>query len=239
MVALRKCYLLSYNAIQFVGWLSILLRVFWSVISGVSVHNIYGIVADRVEFFQTLAILEVGQVKKEMLFLPIDNSLFQIIHCSLGVVRAPTLTTLIQVAGRLFVVWPIAHNVVEARTSLGAFLYTIAWSLTEVVRYSFYASSQVNLTPHFLLWLRYSLFLVLYPLGVTGELLAIFAAIEPIKQRKLSSIEMPNSMNISLNFYYVVWCTILLYLPLFPKLYLYMIKQRQKMLIGNAQKKMS
>ncbi|CDW56617.1 PTPLA domain containing protein [Trichuris trichiura] len=197
-----------------------MLRVFWSVISGVSVHNIYGIVADRVEFFQTMAILEV-------------------IHCSLGVVRAPTLTTLIQVAGRLFVVWPIAHNVVEARTSLGAFLYTIAWSLTEVIRYSFYASGQVNFTPYLLLWLRYSLFLVLYPLGVTGELLAIFAAIEPIKQRKLSSIEMPNSMNISLNFYYVVWCTILLYLPLFPKLYFYMIKQRQKMLIGNAQKKTS
>ena len=45
----------------------------------------------------------------------------------------------------------------------------LAWSLTETVRYAFYALTLLNLTPRALTWLRYSTFIALYPLGAGAE----------------------------------------------------------------------
>lgn len=45
----------------------------------------------------------------------------------------------------------------------------LAWSITEVVRYSFYACSLLGYEPPLLLYLRYTLFYVLYPLGAGSE----------------------------------------------------------------------
>ena len=57
----------------------------------------------------------------------------------------------------------------------------LSWSLVEIFRYMFYASALVTgdatkKTPFPLFWLRYSLFAVLYPTGITGELTVFFAA---------------------------------------------------------------
>jgi very-long-chain (3R)-3-hydroxyacyl-CoA dehydratase len=45
----------------------------------------------------------------------------------------------------------------------------LAWSVAEVVRYPFYALSLLGLESSVLLWLRYTLFLVLYPIGAVSE----------------------------------------------------------------------
>jgi hypothetical protein len=56
----------------------------------------------------------------------------------------------------------------------------LSWSIVEYFRYMFYASALVTgdakKTPFFLFWLRYSLFAVLYPTGITGELSVFFQA---------------------------------------------------------------
>jgi len=44
-----------------------------------------------------------------------------------------------------------------------------AWSFTEVIRYTFYALNLVGLNPYPLLWLRYTTFYALYPLGAGSE----------------------------------------------------------------------
>ena len=44
-----------------------------------------------------------------------------------------------------------------------------AWSITEVVRYLFYALNLLGVEVYPVKWLRYSMFVVLYPLGVAGE----------------------------------------------------------------------
>ena len=51
-----------------------------------------------------------------------------------------------------------------------------SWALVEVPRYSFFAVKELvggkeNDVPYVLFWLRYSLFAVLYPTGITGEIL--------------------------------------------------------------------
>jgi very-long-chain (3R)-3-hydroxyacyl-CoA dehydratase len=44
-----------------------------------------------------------------------------------------------------------------------------AWSLTEVIRYTFYATSLIAQPPYPLLYLRYTTFYLLYPLGACSE----------------------------------------------------------------------
>ncbi|KAL1230726.1 Alpha-N-acetylglucosaminidase [Trichinella spiralis] len=208
-MSFRDGYLFLYNTVQFIGWSLIFWKIVIGLLTGITLNHVYSVVGCQVEFFQTLALLE-------------------IVHSYTGLVRSPTVTTAIQVLSRLFILWPITHCVVEAQSSLGTFLYITAWSISEIVRYSFYALNILAVTPKFLTWLRYTLFIGLYPLGVAGELLAIFAAMGPIGRRKLFTLEMPNIFNMSFNFYYSLFFIIPLYVPLFPMLYMYMLKQRKK-----------
>lgn len=76
-----------------------------------------------------------------------------------GIVRAPLLTTAMQVASRFVLVWGIVDQF-PATTAFDP-LYSsmlFAWSATEVIRYSYFA---INLyfkdVPDFLLWLRWVL----------------------------------------------------------------------------------
>lgn len=45
----------------------------------------------------------------------------------------------------------------------------LAWSVTEVIRYVYYALSLVGSEPYPLLWIRYTTFYVLYPIGASSE----------------------------------------------------------------------
>ena len=53
----------------------------------------------------------------------------------------------------------------------------LSWAMTEVVRYSFYACSLVGITTSTLLYLRYTMFYILYPTGASSEAFLIYAAL--------------------------------------------------------------
>ncbi|KRZ96153.1 GDP-L-fucose synthase [Trichinella sp. T8] len=161
IMSFRDGYLFLYNTVQFIGWSLIFWKIVIGLLTGITLNHVYSVVGCQVEFFQTLALLE-------------------IVHSYTGLVRSPTVTTAIQVLSRLFILWPITHCVVEAQSSLGT----------------------------------YTLFIGLYPLGVAGELVAVFAAMGPIGRRKLFTLEMPNMFNMSFNFYYSLFFIIPLYIPL-------------------------
>lgn len=59
----------------------------------------------------------------------------------------------------------------------------VAWSVTEVVRYSYFALSLAGALPSFLTWLRYSMFYILYPMGITSECMLVYAATGPAAER--------------------------------------------------------
>ena len=56
-------------------------------------------------------------------------------------------------------------------------------SITEVVRYSFYALNLFKIDVPPLTFLRYTMFLALYPLGVLGEVVTVFSAVPHLKVR--------------------------------------------------------
>ncbi|CAD6193423.1 unnamed protein product [Caenorhabditis auriculariae] len=213
-----KYYLAFYNAVLVFGWSIILVKSLSGISQGLSWAELYTSVETEVKIFQTAAVLEV-------------------VHSLLGFVRSPIGTTVMQVTSRVVLVWPILHSCATARHSIGVPMLLVAWSVTEVIRYSFYALGLFNAVPYVLTWMRYTFFYVLYPVGVSGELLTLFASLNEVHEKQLYSISMPNKVNMSLSFWWVLVITALTYIPGFPQLYFYMIAQRKKVLGVNSEKK--
>jgi very-long-chain (3R)-3-hydroxyacyl-CoA dehydratase len=100
------------------------------------------------------------------------------------------MTTLLQVFSRIFIVWGIIPLFPDSIQDSYAYpIMLLAWSVTEVIRYSFYAWNILDEVPYFLLWLRYnylriwvdcrySTFWVLYPIGVGSELRTMTRALK-------------------------------------------------------------
>lgn len=227
-------YLVLYNGTLSLGWAYVLYLTLGTSLKGGGGENIFQAVGTPLKVVQTAAVLEV-------------------VHSLTGVVRSPVFTTAIQVVSRIWALWGIVSLVPEATTQqslqllklgdvklqLNIFTLLVAWSISEVLRYSFYVFKETGVTPPYvLLWLRYSAFIVLYPLGVGSELTMAYLALPTIKATRPLSVYMPNSANFSFDYYTFCLLAIVAYIPGLPQLYLYMLSQRRK-LLGNSKGKTS
>lgn len=88
-----------------------------------------------------------------------------------------------QVFSRLLLVWPVVNTWPFLALSPFYSSMLVAWSVTEVVRYSYFALSLTGALPSFLTWLRYSMFYILYPMGITSECMLVYAATGPAAER--------------------------------------------------------
>lgn len=204
-------YLLAYNGLQYFGWLGILLITIYHGVTQRSFVGVWDQVKLLLMVFQTAAILE-------------------IIHGAIRIVQTNPVMALMQIFSRVFITWGILHCVKDSQNSIGVPLLMFTWSITEIVRYSFYTLNLLSAVPQFLVWCRYTFFYFLYPMGVTGELLVIYAALPYIKSTQMFSFDLPNRLNISFNYYLLILIIMWSYIPLFPQLYMHMIMQRKKIL---------
>merc|ERR1719369_1254936 len=154
----------------------------------------------------------------------------EIFHAAIGLVRSNVIVTLQQVFSRVYVTWAILALCPPSQISLGFPLLLFAWTITEIIRYSMYAISLVGTPPYFLTWLRYTFFIIAYPTGVTGELLCSYWGMWYAREKGIWSVHLPNSLNATFSFPLVILVIMLLYIPLFPPMYLHMFGQRKKVL---------
>ncbi len=105
----------------------------------------------------------------------------EVVHSLIGFVKSPWTTTLMQVFSRVWTLWAVMDISPEVQQSLFFTLAATSWALVEVPRYLFYAVNLVGNVPYPLFWLRYSLFAVLYPTGITGELGCMYLALMALK----------------------------------------------------------
>lgn len=211
--SVSELYLILYNCLQTVGWLAILINtalyLFYYKGDWKSFPGAFERTEASLKFFQSLAMLEV-------------------LHIMLGFVKSNPSLTFLQVLSRVVIVWLVFNPVPP--TSIGTLMVILAWSITEIVRYLYYAWSMAEKPPYILLWLRYTLFIVLYPLGVAGEIISTYYALPVIKEQKLNTLQMPNQLNWSFDCYTFMLMALVAYLPGFPALYSHMLKQRGKYL---------
>ncbi|CAL4965248.1 unnamed protein product [Urochloa decumbens] len=208
---LQRLYLSVYNWVIFFGWAQVLYYTTLALLT--SGHGaVYDAVEQPLLFAQTAAFME-------------------ILHATIGFVRSPISATLPQLSGRLFVTWGILWSFPETHSHILVTSLVLSWSITEVIRYSFFGLKETfGIIPSWHLWLRYSTFLVLYPIGLVSELGLIFAAMPSMKASGKYCLKFPNKWNFSFDYYY--FCIILssLYIPGFPYLFHYMLAQRKKAL---------
>ncbi|GLJ14661.1 hypothetical protein SUGI_0237360 [Cryptomeria japonica] len=209
--AVRRLYLATYNWVVCAGWLQVLYFAVLTLRES-SPTAVYGAVEKPLQFAQTAAILE-------------------IFHGLVGLVRSPISATLPQIGSRLFVTWGILHSFPEVRTSWIVSSLVISWSLTEIIRYSFFGLKEAfGYTPAWLLWLRYSTFFVMYPTGISSEVGLIYIALPYIKNSDLYCLRMPNKFNFGFDYFYASLLVLAVYVPGSPHMYTYMIGQRKKAL---------
>ncbi|KAJ7943726.1 Very-long-chain (3R)-3-hydroxyacyl-CoA dehydratase [Quillaja saponaria] len=199
----RRLYLTVYNWTLFLGWFQVLCLVLKTLKESVQV-NVYDAVEKHLQLAQTAAVLE-------------------FLHGLVGLVRSPVTATLPQISSRLFVTWGILWSFPETRSHVLVSSLLISWSITEIIRYSFFGMKEaLGFAPSWLLWLRYSTFIVLYPTGITSEVGLIFTALQYTKGSEKYCIRMPNKWNFSFDYFYASILVLGIYIPGSLHLYGYM-----------------
>ena len=217
-------YLLTYNALSFALWSTLLGRTIIlipALLAHDKLHGLYdALFSPLLKYTQTLALLE-------------------ILHALVGLVRASPLTTGMQVASRLLLVWGVLDKYPAlvsttdtwgrvAKGMAGAdYAFTgmvLAWSITEVIRYGYfvYTLGVSPRVPGWLIWLRYNTFFVLYPVGISSECALIWLAMNQANKNKEGLMQM---------FYKLV---LAIYVPGSYILYTHMMAQRKKVLKGKG-----
>nr|XP_039266514.1 very-long-chain (3R)-3-hydroxyacyl-CoA dehydratase 2-like [Styela clava] len=178
-------WLLTYNIAMMAGWLAIGIGMFMHVWKHRTIKGLYIQMQRQLLFFQTCA-------------------LFEILHAAIGIVRSNVILTTVQVFSRVGLLWMIVEPVYQVQDSISVAMFMVAWTITEIIRYGFYTFHLLGSSPFPIVWLRYTLFIVLYPLGVTGELLTIYKSLPFVADGNIYSVSMPNAANFSFSYYYAL-----------------------------------
>lgn len=162
-----------------------------------------------------------------------------------------------QVSSRLLLVHGIVHPFPEA-AGRGNPFYTsmvLAWSITEVVRYSFFVTAlsqgsagsgsrkddkgvpakrtvvaDSSVLGGALTWLRYNTFFVLYPVGISSEVMCLWKAMGEMKRLARGSVGMGGDGLYGLGWWACVGI-LAVYVPGSWVLYTYMMAQRRKTVV--------
>jgi len=213
---MTKVYLLCYNSAQVVAWSYMLGKLVLHFAAGGEIDTLYDEVKTCLQVFQTLALLEV-------------------VHAMLGLVRSSVQVTMQQLFARMYITWAILYSLPPSQLSIGFPILLFAWTVTEVIRYSMYAVSIVTSPPYFLVWLRYTFFIIAYPMGLVGELMVSYAGRSYAQEHEVLTVKLPNSLNSTFHFPSVILVFMVLYIIFFNPMYIHMFGQRKKVLGGKKE----
>ncbi|CAB1446774.1 unnamed protein product [Pleuronectes platessa] len=192
-VSLKTGYLFLYNLVQFLGfsWIFVNMTVRLFIFGEESLYDTFNSISDVMFFCQILASVEV-------------------LNAAFGVVKTGVVPTLIQVVGRNFILFIIFGSLEEMHHQPVVFFVFYLWSGIEIFRYPFYMLGCCNTEWENLTWLRYTIWIPLYPLGVLAEAVAVIQSIPIFNESKLFSIPLPKAIGTSINFSYVLYVYLVL-----------------------------
>ena len=148
-------------------------------------------------------------------------AVFEVAHAIMGIAGSNWLLTTLQVASRFLVAALIMLMTINGPTSgletYGYPLIALAWAITEIVRALSYMADLLHRSWPVVTWLRYSLFIGLYPIGVSGEFLILYG----FWQWRGGQLDLIALALAAIALSYVVF---------FPKLFGHMLRQRKKKL---------
>ncbi|XP_053998200.1 very-long-chain (3R)-3-hydroxyacyl-CoA dehydratase 3 [Hylaeus anthracinus] len=197
----KKVYLIIYNLCQLVGFIYVLtvMGIMYSRDGPVSMKEIYAAVGNPMKFIQLLQFLEV-------------------MHSLFGYTSSNTLVSLAQVGGRSFILFCMIEAEPRMQTKPVVFYLFLVWSTVEIVRYPYYITQLLKIEISFLTWLRYTIWMPLYPLGFLCEGIIILRNIPYFEETHKFTISLPNSWNFAFHFpsflrmYLLIFCLPIMYM---------------------------
>lgn len=215
MEVVKKGYLLLFNVTQLIGNLCVVLSITRFMVEHKTGIDSYHLGADMIKVLLALQWLE-------------------ILHAALGLAKGSPVTSFIQVFGKsvvffAFLASPAVPSVVTSSMTSGLLL--LAWSLADFIRFLFYFHNQIGLSMFFVTWLRYSAWIILYPIGIACEGVTLLLNLDSIKSSGRFNYPLPNQANISFNPVIAIYVYVGLLLPMGSyKMLSYMWSQRKRSL---------
>ncbi|XP_052357007.1 very-long-chain (3R)-3-hydroxyacyl-CoA dehydratase-like isoform X3 [Oncorhynchus keta] len=182
-LGLKKGYLFMYNLVQFLGfsWIFVNMTVRLFILGQDSFYDTFHTIADMMYFCQMMAVAEV-------------------MNPLVGVVKTGVFPAMIQVVGRNVILFVIFGSLEEMQNKAVVFFVFYLWSTIEIFRYPFYMLACIDTDWKLLTWLRYSIWMPLYPLGVLAEAIAVIQSLPIFDETRLYSIPLPTVLGSSFSF---------------------------------------
>lgn len=219
-MSLKTSYLILYNLVQFIGVLTVCVSIV-----RFNVDHGKGVPLREVPIPGSYAIGE------PMMKIVLMLQFLEIIHSLLGLTRGSLFAPMVQVGFKAFIFY--VHMVTEPRLqdnkSCGALLFV--WCLADSLRYPFYLMQLMGKSIYIVTWVRYSAWIILYPVGITLEAVVAYQNLDYLKKSGRLSYLLPNNLNISFDL--VTFIQVYLYFGIFIGSYSmlkYMWFQRKKVL---------
>ncbi|MXQ91749.1 hypothetical protein E5288_WYG004554 [Bos mutus] len=222
LTSLKKGYLFMYNLVQFLGfsWIFVNMTVRFFILGKgkyTSFYDTFHTVADMMYFCQMLAAVES-------------------INAAIGVTKTPVVPSLFQLLGRNFILFIIFGTMEEMQNKAVVFFVFYIWSTVEIFRYPFYMLSCIDMDWKVLTWLRYTVWIPLYPMGCLAEAVSVIQSIPVFNETGRFSFTLPYPVKIKVRFsFFLQIYLILLFLGLYIN-FRYLYKQRRRR-FGQKKKK--
>ncbi|KAF6217184.1 hypothetical protein GE061_001538 [Apolygus lucorum] len=174
----KSVYLVFYNLMQFVLFMYIMfvMGIRFMKEGNDYMKGAYQAVGPVLKFAQILQWLEV--------MYPI-----------FGYTPGGVLSPLMQVGGRSLVLFAMIEAEPRMQTKPVVSYLILVWSAIEVVRYPYYISQTYKKDIPLLTWLRYTIWIPLYPLGALCEGIIILRNIPYFEETQKFVVSMPNEWN--------------------------------------------
>ncbi|KAG8138942.1 hypothetical protein E2320_001715 [Naja naja] len=245
--SVTTAWLIFYNITMTAGWLVLAIAMARFYMDKGTYKGLYKSIQKTLKFFQTFALLEiihcaVGVVHTSVLVtgVQVSSRIFMVWFVTHSIKQIQNEESVIL----FLVVWTVTEITrysFYTFNMLNHLPYFIKWArwrmpcslVSHCSEHAFYAcliSKEEICFGSF----PYNFFIILYPVGVVGELLTIYAALPYVKRSGMFSVRLPNKYNVSFDYYYFLLIVMASYIPLFPQLYFHMLRQRRKVLHGEV-----
>lgn len=185
-------YLKAYNCLQLIGWLSAIIILPFNFLLAVYIIFVFHII-----------------------------SLAEVFHAYKKWTNSSPWLCLAQTIARLFII--IFTLLIIIVTLLKPILYFVdvvyimfaTWCIAEIIRYVYYITLLFKKENKIISWLRYSAFIICYPVGLVCEFFVMYNVFK-------------YNNNIAIKLLMII--ATIVYVFLFPRLYLHLFQQRKKKL---------
>lgn len=163
-------------------------------------------------------------------------TLLETVHALLGLTRSGAAGNFAQWAGRTHC-WFVLTQVAALHSHPATLALLLAWALSDVVRYAWAALTVLGLCPRSLTWLRYTIFIPLYPAGTLAELTLLVRAVPAATAGSVvRHLALPNVLNVSFDYSFFLLFVLIIYPACWLHLYRHVFRQRAKLFGADAKK---